>query len=62
VLELPSNAEAAQLLERLGASSEDRDEALAARPDPREHPELWRHLLEGVGLTNTTLIPELSRS
>jgi hypothetical protein len=44
VLELPSNAEAAQLLERLGASSEDRDEALAARPDPREHPELWRHL------------------
>jgi GNAT-like C-terminal domain/N-acyltransferase N-terminal domain len=44
VLELHSNAEAARLLERLGASSEDRDEALAARPDPQEHPELWRHL------------------
>jgi hypothetical protein len=44
VLELPSNLEAARLLERLGASSGDRDEALAARPGPREHPELWGRL------------------
>lgn len=44
MFELPSNTEAARLLERLGASSEDRDEALAARPDPRKHPELWQHL------------------
>jgi hypothetical protein len=44
VLELPSNVEAARLLELLGVSSEDRDEALVARPDPQEHPELWRHL------------------
>jgi hypothetical protein len=44
VLELPSDGEAARLLERLGASSEDRDETLSARPDPREHPDLWRTL------------------
>lgn len=44
MLELPSNAEAARLLDRLGASPVDRDEALRARPDPQQHPELWRHL------------------
>ncbi|MQA82521.1 MAG: hypothetical protein GEV10_29350 [Streptosporangiales bacterium] len=43
-LELPSNMEAARLLRWLGASPEDREEALAARPDPRGHPGLWRHL------------------
>jgi hypothetical protein len=44
VLALPPDAEAARLLERLGASPDDRDGALAARPDPRQHPEPWRHL------------------
>ncbi|MDT0444382.1 acyltransferase domain-containing protein [Streptomyces johnsoniae] len=44
MLELPSNAEAARLLERLGARAVDRAETLAARPDPRKHRELWRHL------------------
>ncbi|TDD10407.1 hypothetical protein E1292_07840 [Nonomuraea deserti] len=44
MLVLPSNAEAARLLERMGALPADRDGALAARPDPENHPELWRHL------------------
>ena len=44
MLELPSDVEAAWLLERLGASSDDRDGTLSARPDPREHPDLWQHL------------------
>jgi hypothetical protein len=44
VLELPSDADAARLLEQLGASPADREEALAARPDPLKHPELWRQL------------------
>ncbi len=44
MLELPSDADAERLLERLGATAVDRAETLAARPDPREHPGLWRHL------------------
>ncbi|MFG1973306.1 acyltransferase domain-containing protein [Nonomuraea fuscirosea] len=44
MIDLPSDVEAARLLERLGVSSRDRDETLAARPDPQEHPELWRSL------------------
>jgi hypothetical protein len=44
VLVLPSVAEASRLLGLLGAAPEDRDETLAARPDPEDHPELWRHL------------------
>ena len=44
MLKLPSNDEAARLLEMLGASPEDRDETLSARPHPQEHPDLWQHL------------------
>ncbi|MEU8348019.1 MULTISPECIES: acyltransferase domain-containing protein [unclassified Streptomyces] len=42
--DLPSDAEAERLLDRLGVSPRDRDETLQARPDPSRHPELWRHL------------------
>ncbi|NBE97741.1 hypothetical protein FE391_28805 [Nonomuraea sp. KC401] len=44
MLDLPPNAEAARLLDRMGAMPADRDETLAVRPDPHKHPELWRHL------------------
>ncbi|MEJ1202744.1 MULTISPECIES: acyltransferase domain-containing protein [unclassified Streptomyces] len=46
MLDLPPNVEASRLLERLGVSAQDRDEALLARPDPLQHPVLWRHLEE----------------
>lgn len=38
---LPNDAEAEQLLERLGVEAADRDTALAARPDPEAYPALW---------------------
>lgn len=40
-LELPDDAEAAELLDRLGVRAEDRAEVLANRPDPVGHPTLW---------------------
>lgn len=39
--ELPDDAEADFLLERLGAPAPDRAACLAGRPDPVDHPELW---------------------
>lgn len=38
---LPDDAEAADLLDRLGVDPIDRAATLAARPDPVTHPELW---------------------
>jgi hypothetical protein len=38
---LPDDADAEQLLERLGVDPTDRAETLAARPDPDAHPDLW---------------------
>lgn len=38
---LPSDGEAAHLLDRLGVQPGDRAETLSARPDPARHPELW---------------------
>lgn len=40
-LTLPDDAAADELLDRLGVEPIDRTEALRARPDPVEHPELW---------------------
>jgi hypothetical protein len=40
-IRLPSHAEATRLLERLGLSPDDREEALAARPSQAAHPALW---------------------
>lgn len=39
--ELPGPTEAADLLRRFGIDVPDRADALAARPDPVEHPALW---------------------
>lgn len=47
--ELPSNQDAAELMERLGVEPVDRATTLAARPDPAAHPELWWVLDAHVG-------------
>ncbi|MGA8114072.1 MAG: acyltransferase domain-containing protein [Actinocatenispora sp.] len=41
VVPLPSRADAARLLERMGVPPQDVAEALDAAPDPDRHPELW---------------------
>jgi GNAT domain-containint protein/N-acyltransferase family protein len=55
--QLPSDQEAAELLEQLGVQPSDRETTLAARPDPTAHPELWSvlerkcdDLLAGMGV------------
>jgi hypothetical protein len=55
--ELPSNQDAAELMERLGVEPVDQATTLAARPDPAAHPELWwvldrtyHDLLAGMGI------------
>ena len=38
---LPTDREAAEMLDRLGVELPDRDSTIAARPDPNAHPALW---------------------
>lgn len=68
-LRLPSDAEAAELCARMRVRPEDRDEAIAARPDPAAHPEMWwvlerayRHLVADMGGTQMLRWPRMPES